>query len=176
MSFPTQQTLDQFHGSEAPGLIFLYFLTQLLPLAVAQEPLLAVQRDMSHLLGDTQLYMVALGAGLPCFPPLTLLVCSHPGQAAFQCWTESWGDNAALGTRGRCHPAVTHSEAQSAITCGLFTSSLNAATSCGLFLRLKPLQAVFLARAFFEKWSCQRRARAMGPAQTFSPDSTPKLA
>lgn len=65
--------------------------------------------------------------------------------------------NAALGTRGRY--AVTQGEAQSVITCGLFTASLNAATSCGLFPRLKPLQAAFLARTFCEKMVLPKKSK-----------------
>lgn len=40
---------------------------------------------------------MALGPRLPCFPPLTLQVCSHPGQAVFQCWTKSQGDECSIG-------------------------------------------------------------------------------
>lgn len=107
MCFPTQQTPDQFHGSEAPSLIFLYFLTQLLPLAVVQQPLLAVYRDSSCLFSDTQLYMVALGPSLPRFPPLTLLLCSHQARQYFSAGQRAEGMNAAFGTRGWCQPAVT---------------------------------------------------------------------
>lgn len=129
MCVPTQQTLDQFHRSEAPNLIFLSFLTQLLTLAVVQQPFLAVHRDWSCSFGDTQLYIVCLGPRFPCFPPLALLLFSRQARQYFSAGQRAEGMNTVFGTRGRCQRGVTHSEAQSVITCGLFTASLNGATS-----------------------------------------------
>lgn len=172
MCFPTEQTLEQFHRSEAPNLIFLYFLTWLSPLAVAQHPLFTVQKDSSCLLNDcilrgpyiwgsgTQACLLSFLVPVPCWLAHTPCIYFSAGQTQLRGWTQ------AFGARRRHQSAVTGGEAQAVTTCGLLTSSLNAATTHGSFPRLKPLQT-FLARIFCEKWYCQRTARTMCQLRNF---------
>lgn len=86
----------------------------------------------------------------------------------------SWGAKCWHLRSGTGITALRQGEAQGTLTTsGLFTSSLNAATTCGSLPRLKPLQPAFPAKIFGEKWCCQRKARAIWPAQIFFPAGTP---